>query len=417
MQTISTSKSSGLGRFALGTGLAFLVGLGLFYMVMQPPIQDLTLMVELMGATALVSILATFLAYRSGWINRSPHLRWTLIGGYFISGFLVFLNVYISARMMFASSHDLALATILLVFATGIAISVGFFLAETITARIQQMNAAARQVADGNLNTRLSINGQDEMAALAHSFNDMVMQLQATVEKQKELETLRRDLVAWAGHDLRTPLTSVRAIVEALADEGLVNDEDTRRRYLQTALADIQSLSHLIDDLFEMSQVDAGGLQMNLQLGSISDLISDTLEQFSAQAVGQGITLEGSAAAGSDPVLMDIQRIGRVLSNLVSNAIRYTPPGGTVSISSQRQENFLLVTIQDSGEGIRAEDLPHVFEQFYRGEKSRSRNTGGAGLGLAIARGIVEAHAGKIGIESQPSQGTRVWFKIPVGAG
>jgi signal transduction histidine kinase len=112
---------------------------------------------------------------------------------------------------------------------------------------------------------------------------------------------------------------------------------------------------------------------------------------------------------------MDIQRIGRVLSNLVGNALRHTPRGGKISILSQRQQNNLVVTIVDTGEGIRPEDLPHVFDQFYRGEKSRSRNTGGAGLGLAIARGIVEAHGGQIGIQSTPGQGTTVWFKIPLG--
>ena len=146
-------------RFAAGTGLAFLVGLGLFELIMQPPAKDLTLMIQLMGATALVSILAAYLAYRTGWINRSPQLRLTLISGYFLAGLLVFLNVYITARMMFASAHDLVLATILLIFATGIAISVGFFLAETVTTRIQQLNDAAHQVAEGKLDTRLVVEG------------------------------------------------------------------------------------------------------------------------------------------------------------------------------------------------------------------------------------------------------------------
>jgi len=413
MQSINVSKSNGLWRFAAGTGLAFLIGLGLFALLMQPPVKDLTLMIELMGATALVSILAAFLAYRAGWINRSPRLRWTLIGGYFIAGLLVFLNVSITAWAMFTSPHDLALATILLIFATGIAVSVGFFLAEAITASIQQIHAAARQVANGNLSTRLTVTGRDEMAKLALSFNEMVAQLEAAEEKQKELDRLRRDLVAWAGHDLRTPLTSIRAIMEALADE-VVTDEETRRRYLQTALADVQSLSHLIDDLFEMSQVDAGGVQLNLQQGSISDLISDTLERFSAQAQRQGVSIEGHAAAGSDPVQMDIQRIGRVLANLVSNALHHTPAGGRITITSQRQGDSLLVAVLDSGEGIRTEDMAHVFERFYRGERSRSRDTGGAGLGLAIAKGIIEAHHGTIGIESKVAVGTKVWFTIPV---
>src|SRR5512140_2508534 len=408
----STVRMNSAWRFAGGILLAFLVGLALFYLSMSPQAEDLALMIELMGATALVSILATFAAYRSGWIARSPHLHWTLVGGYVLAGLLVFLNVYITARMMFTSQHDLVLASILLVFATGIAVSVGLFLAETVTTRIRQMHAAAGQVAAGNLATRLPEVGRDEMAVLAHSFNEMVAQLQETERKQQELELLRRELVAWAGHDLRTPLTSIRAIVEALAD-GMVSDEDTRLRYLRTAQADIQSLSHLIDDLFEMAQADAGGLQLNLEPGSISDLISDTLERFSAQAQRQGIHLEGSPGQ-VDLVRMDMPRIGRVLSNLVGNALRHTPSGGQVTIRAHQEGAYVLVSVQDSGEGISPEDLPHVFERFYRGEKSRSRATGGAGLGLAIARGIVEAHRGTIGIESQVGVGTRVWFKIPV---
>lgn len=413
MQTVKIAKPGVIGRFVIGTGAAFLIGLGLFYLVMGPPTQDLILMIELMGATALISIVATYAAYRVGWITRSPRLLWTLIGGYFLAGLLVFMNVYISARMMFANQHDLTLATILLVFATGIAMAVGFFLAETVTSRIQQLTEAARQVASGSLDIRLQVNGRDEMALLAHSFNDMVAQLQAADRKQKELDLLRRDLVAWAGHDLRTPLTAIRAIIEALAD-GVINDDDTRQHYLRTAQANVQSLSHLIDDLFVMSQVDAGGLQLNLEQGAISDLISDTLEKFSTRANEQEIELAGYVSPGCDPVGMDIQRIDRVLSNLVGNALRHTPRHGSIMIRVGRVDQYVMVSVQDTGEGIRSEDLPYVFDRFYRGEKSRNPATGGAGLGLAIAKGIVEAHHGMIGIESKIGEGTHVWFKIPV---
>jgi signal transduction histidine kinase len=412
MQSLTTSKLINGRRFAAGVALAYALGLGLFYLFMGPAAQDLVVIVVSMGATSLVSILTVFVAYRSGWILRSPRLSWTLAGGYFLAGLLVFINVYITARMMFASAHDLALATILLIFATGIAVTVGIFLAETTTARIRQLHAAARQVASGNLETRLPASGRDEMAGLTRSFNEMVAQLQAAARKQREVEILRRDLVAWAGHDLRTPLTSIRAIIEALAD-GLVSDEETRLRYLQTARRDIQSLSQLIDDLFEMALADAGGLQLNREPGSMADLISDTLERFSAQARQQGIMLEGSVEPGAESADMDVQRIGRVLSNLVTNALRHTPAHGRVTLTAAARGEFVQVSVEDSGEGIRPEDLPFVFERFYRGEKSRSRASGGAGLGLAIARGIVEAHGGSIDIASQPGEGTRVWFKIP----
>jgi signal transduction histidine kinase len=250
------------------------------------------------------------------------------------------------------------------------------------------------------------------MADLARSFNEMAAQLEAAARKQRELDTLRRDLIAWIGHDLRTPLASIQAIVEALAD-GIVEDPATVQRYLRTAQRDIRALSLLIDDLFEMAQIDAGGLQLERHPNAISDLISDTIERFSELAARQGVTLEGSAGPGVDPVSIDAQQIERVLANLVDNALRHTPAGGTVQVRASRTTTGVLVEVRDTGEGIRREDLPHVFDQFYRGEKSRSRATGGSGLGLAIARGIVEAHGGRIGVNSVAGRGARFFFTLP----
>jgi signal transduction histidine kinase len=179
------------------------------------------------------------------------------------------------------------------------------------------------------------------------------------------------------------------------------------------AQQDMLALSLLIDDLFEMSQMEAGGLRLELLPNSISDLISDTLERFSALAAKQDITLRGHVALGTDPMRFDAQRIGRVLYNLVGNALLHTPACGLIELTARREAGELQVEVIDTGEGLHPEDLPHVFEQFYRGEKSRSRATGGAGLGLAIASGIIEAHGGKIGVESEPGKGARFYFTIP----
>lgn len=289
--------------------------------------------------------------------------------------------------------------------------ALGYFLSSTMTDRIHLLKKAAEKLAQGNLETRVPITGRDEVATLANSFNQMASQLQAADEKQRELERLRVDLIAWVSHDLQTPLASVRAILEALYD-GIVEDPHTVKRYLNTAQRDVRSLSALIDDLFQMAQLDAGGIPLEIAESSLSDLISDTLESFSELAARQGITLEGSAEANVDPVLMDTQRIGRVLNNLIGNALRHTPAGGSVEVQARRANGGVEVTVCDSGEGIRAEDLPSIFESFYRSEKSRSRATGGAGLGLAIARGIIRAHGGEIGVKSQPGD-TRFTFTIP----
>jgi signal transduction histidine kinase len=313
---------------------------------------------------------------------------------------------------MFASRHDLMLATVLLVFASGIAISAGYFLSEGLTDRIRLLDAASQRIAAGDLEVRVPVDGNDEMAGLGRTFNEMVTQLQAAQTQQKELNKLRRDLIAWIGHDLRTPLTSIRAILEALAD-GVVEDPQTVQRYLQTAQRDVRSLSGLINDLFDLSQMDAGGLQLDCRPNSITDLISDTIESFSELAARQQVTLTGQVAPEVDPVKMDAARIGRVLNNLVSNALRHTAAGGRVSIRAWREAGDLQVEVRDNGEGIHSEDLLHIFDRFYRGEKSRSRESGGSGLGLAIAKGIVEAHGGRIWVESKPGQGACFCFRLP----
>ncbi len=402
-------------RFALGIALIVAVSLWVFYLVMRPPMDDLRLIAAFLSITAIVSGLASYGAYRLGWMYRSPTIRWTLLGGYALSSVLTFLNVWIMAWKMFASQHDLLLATVLLVFACGIAMALGYFLSSTLTDRIRLLDRAAQSIASGDFEARTPIQGRDEIAALAVSFNRMAEQLQQAAEKQRQVETLRRDLIAWVSHDLQTPLASIRAIVEALAD-GMVEDADTTQRYLRTVQKDIGALSELIDDLFQMAQLDAGGLPLQCEVNSLSDLISDTLESFSELASRQDVSLEGSLAPGTDPLYMDVQRIGRVLSNLISNALRHTPPGGSVQVQARPEGQEVLVEVRDSGEGIQPEDLPFVFERFYRGEKSRNRATGGAGLGLAIAKGIIEAHGGRIWVESQPGRSTCFSFSLPAGS-
>jgi signal transduction histidine kinase len=320
--------------------------------------------------------------------------------------------VWFSAQLMFASQHDLLLAIVLLVFASGIAMILGYFLSSTVTMRINLLKDAAQKLAQGDLQTRVPVSGRDEVSALAVTFNKMAQQLQAADEKQRELENLRNDLIAWVGHDLQTPLTSMRAILEALSD-GVVEDPEMVKRYLLTAQRDVMSLSALIDDLFQMSQLDAGGFPLDRANASLSDLVSDTLESFSHLALQHGIKLEGQVVSNVDPVFMDTQAIGRVFNNLISNALRHTPSGGEIKVEARRTGSGVEVTVSDTGEGIRPQDIPHVFERFYRGEKSRNRGTGGAGLGLAIARGIVRAHGGDIQVESNLGQGTRFTFHIP----
>jgi signal transduction histidine kinase len=401
-----------LARLAFGTLLIVAISLAFFKMLMSPPTNELGLMALFLGVTAFASTLVGYAAYRLGWVSLSPTLRRTLLGGYALASILTFFNVWFSAQLMFASQHDLLLAIVLLVFAGGIAMILGYFLASTVTERINLLKSAAEKLAGGDLQTRVPVNGRDEVAALSTTFNQMAEQLQIADKKQRELESLRRDLIAWVGHDLQTPLASMRAILEALSD-GVVDEPEMVKRYLLTAQRDVMSLSALIDDLFQMSQLDAGGFPLERASSSLSDLVSDTLESFSQLAKQQAITLEGEVDSDVDPVLMDTQAIGRVFNNLISNALRHTPANGQVSVRVRRGVSGVDVTVSDTGEGIRVQDIPHIFERFYRGDASRSRGTGGAGLGLAIARGIVQAHGGDIQVQSEPGKGTQFTFHLP----
>ncbi|MEZ4657082.1 MAG: ATP-binding protein [Caldilineaceae bacterium] len=399
-------------RFLLGVLAALLITMGVFMLVMNPPVQDARAMLIFLSITAAGSLLVGFGAYRLGWFNQSPRLIWTLISGYVLGGILTFINVWFTATLMFINQHDLQLAAVLLLFATGIAISLGYFVSTAVTDNIKALNQGAHAISAGNLQARVNTNGRDEMAQLARAFNMMARQLEEAARKKAELEKMRRDLIAWVGHDLRTPLASVRAILEALAD-GVVEDQATIDRYLRTAKRDIGALTILLDDLFSLAQMDAGGLRLDKQPNSLSDLISDTLEGFSKQAIEKGIELSGQVRPGLDPVVLDARHIERVLANLVGNAIRYSPSGAKVQVHAQVVGNEVEVSVADTGDGIPASDLPHIFEQFYRGEKSRSRATGGSGLGLAIAKGIVEAHGGQIKVSSQVNKGTEFTFTLP----
>jgi signal transduction histidine kinase len=399
-------------RYAIGVLVVMFTTLLIFWVMMQPPLNELGWMAVYLSGTALFSIILGYIAYRTGWLNLAPNLRWALLGGYALSSLLTFLNVWVTAKLMFASRHDLLLATILLIFASGIAMALGLFLSSALTDRIRLINQAAQAISRGELDVRIEPQGRDEMAELARTFNEMAVQLRAVERKQGELDNLRRDLIAWVSHDLQTPLASMRAIVEALAD-GVVEDEETKQRYLATIQKDIRELSELIDDLFQMTQLDAGGLALDRDQSSLVDLLSDTLESFRALASQQEVVLTASMAPELDFVYMDTRLIGRVLNNLIGNALRHTRPGGRVQVTAERIAGMVSIKVADSGEGIDQEDLPYIFDRFYRGEKSRSRRTGGAGLGLAISRGIVEAHGGEINVESNPGGGSTFCFTLP----
>ncbi|MEZ4589914.1 MAG: ATP-binding protein [Chloroflexota bacterium] len=399
--------------FAIGIVAALALVAILMFALMGAPLQEITTLMTWLSISSLASLVVGYILYRRG-LTRSPSLTLTLVLTYGWAAIVILVNVWImSERMFLNDEHDLILSGVLLLFAAIIATTFGIFVAASVTDGLRSLARTAQQIAEGNLKARVTISGRDEVAMVGQTFNEMASQLQQAAHEREELEQMRKDLIAWTSHDLRTPLTSIRAMIEALHD-GVVDDPATVRRYYGTIRSDIIALNDIIDDLFELAQLDAGGLSMEMAQHALGDLVSDTLEMFQALATEQGVTLQGSVPPHLGLVQMCAPKIGRVIANLVSNALRYTPAGGTVQVTAVRQAKEIVVTVQDSGPGFAREDLDRVFEQFYRGEQSRSRASGsGAGLGLAIARGVVLAHNGRIWAENAPEGGAIVGFSLP----
>jgi signal transduction histidine kinase len=314
---------------------------------------------------------------------------------------------------MFISGHDRSILLTMLLVASLLAVGFSLYGAAPLARRLEQLRRGTARLAGGDLDARVPVEGRDELARLAEDFNRMARDLAAAAAREREAEEARRDLIAAVSHDLRTPLASARALIEALAD-GLADDPATQERYLASARSELEKLGRLVDDLFELSRIDAGVLRLNLEETSLRDLISDTLSGFRHQAEREGVRLVGEVSDGVDPVLANPPGLQRVLYNLVSNALRHTPADGTIVLRAEPADGGVRVEVSDSGEGIAPEDLPRVFERSFRGERSRARTgTGdGAGLGLAIARGLVEAHGGEISVESSPGYGSRFCFTL-----
>ncbi len=406
---ISASPSRML---VVGVTVALLVAAVVMTWLMRPPLGDLTQLIRTLALTSIISLGAGFLLYRRG-LARSPSLSLTLIMSYVWSALLILFNVLVMAQQMFFSPHDLGLAVVLLLFGLVIATTFGVFASALVTDSLRQLADKAQQIAAGDLSARVRVTGRDEAGQVAVAFNHMAEQLQQAAQQREELEKMRRDLIAWTSHDLRTPLTSIRVMIEALND-GVVNEPETVQRYYRTIRADIVALNSLIDDLFELAQLDTGGLVLEMAPHSLNDLLSDTLETFNVLARQREVALEGQVAPGVDTVVMNAPKIGRVLTNLIGNALQYTPAGGRVKVLATRADDGgIRVVVQDSGSGFAAADLSRVFEKFYRGEQARTRATGGAGLGLALAQAIVEAHGGHMWASNRPAGGAEVGFFLP----
>ena len=253
---------------------------------------------------------------------------------------------------------------------------------------------------------RVPVESDDELGQLAVAFNSMA----GSIERQ---EQLRRNMVGDVAHELRTPLTNLRGYLEAVRDSLIPAD---------TALVDslyeeTMLLTRLVTDLHELAQAEAGQLNLLRAPAAVSDVVEQAVQILRPQADAKGVTLAVDLPPDLPEVDIDRERIGQVLRNLMNNALAHTPAGGEIGVSARRDGGFVSVAVRDTGEGISPDDLPHVFDRFYRADRSRARQTGGYGLGLAIVRQLVVSHGGTITVESRVGQGSTFTFTAPVAAG
>jgi signal transduction histidine kinase len=325
------------------------------------------------------------------------------------------VSILITARLMFLSSHDLILLTLLLVFSLAVSAPFAMLAARLLAERVAIFGQAAESMSEGRLDTRVPVDGSDELDRLALLFNQMAARLEEANRQQIEAEDARRQLIAAISHDLRTPLSSIQAMVEAIEDD--VVDGETARFYLSQMLVETRGLGLMINDLFELAQIDAGALRLQIERNRAAMLVADALDTMQPKAEQKAITLRRLDDVDFDDlvVLADSSQIQRVFYNLVDNALRHTPRGGSVMVDVTEAGPNVVFSVADSGPGIDPSDLPHVFERFYRADRSRHTD-GGAGLGLAIARGIVEAHGGRIWADGS-EKGARFSFALPKAMG
>src|SRR5579872_5935433 len=390
------------GCFAAGLGLAWL----LFVFWLHAPASHVREALVYLLSSGVISLAAGLLAMLS--ITRLAPSLWLKIAiASAIGSIAAIINVLYMPLLMFAESTDKDILIITMVYFLALSIAFAFLVSWTAERQLSAVREAAGRLAAGELGTQVEVRGADEVAELARAFNLMSAQLEASFQRERQMEAERRDLLIAVSHDLRTPLSSIRAMVEAINDR-VVTEPDAVKRYLRLVQSETEHLGRLIDDLFELARIESGSLELRLQAVPLPALVAETVAGLQLQAHEKGIDLHAEWEGDLPPLAIDGPRMQRVLTNLIQNALRHTPAGGRVDVCVARANGRVMLSVTDSGEGIAAEDRQHVFERFYRGEKSRSRERGGAGLGLAIARGIVEAHHGTIEVASPPGEGARI---------
>jgi signal transduction histidine kinase len=370
--------------------------------------SDLAHLMSLVAPAALVTIVA---AFGARWLLGRTSLRQRFVAVALTATTAALANLVVLTSQMFVERHDATLVMVLVLYSTGAGVVAALVLARSSSAAIARLGRTAKQLGDGALEVRVGpLEAGPELDTLGRTLDTMADRLQRAQEREREIEASRRDLITAVSHDLRTPLSSLRAMVEAI-DDRVVRDPASLKRYAGEMRRSVNQLVDMVDDLFELTQLDAGAIEVETTRASLDEVVRAAMATVELQAESKGLSLLADLhGAGDTPCS---PRLTRVLQTLLVNAVRHTPADGSVRIDAERRAHQLEVSVEDTGEGIVAEDLARVFEPFFRADQSRSR--GGAGLGLALAKRIVEALGGSITAISAPNEGSRFAIELPVG--
>jgi signal transduction histidine kinase len=369
--------------------------------------SELAHLAGLLAPAVVVTVVAATLASS---LLRRTSLRQRYLAIAAVGTLVALGNLFALTQAMLVSTRTATVLAVVLTYASAAGLAAAFVSARSSASALDRVTGTAELLGDGDLSARVgSLEAGPELDRLAATIDQMADRLQALRDREQRVENVRRDLITAVSHDLRTPLANLRAMVEAI-DDRVVADPPTMRRYAAHMRGAVGQLSSLVNDLFELVQVDAGAIEAEVERARLDHIVASAIATVEMEASHKGVRL-ATDVRGSETAMCSPHVI-RVLQNLLVNAVRHTPADGTIRIEGRRQPEALRLVVEDSGEGIHEHDLPHVFEPFYRADAARAGD--GAGLGLALAERIVHALGGAIEVSSGPNRGARFDVTLPL---
>ncbi len=397
-------------RYPLALVAAVVVLLaGILSIAVELPMKDIAILAGIaMAAAVLSGVLGVALLHAMR--NASASLQATVAVATGTAA--VAVGTGLAARAMFISGHDLDALLIVLAAAGAIGVAIAVWFGHKVASSTGSLVDAARRIAGGEVVRHIGPLNTRELDELAQELENTSVNLESARSREAAMEASRRELVAWVSHDLRTPLAGIRAMSEALED-GVVNDRQTVARYHRALRVEADRLAGLVDDLFELSRIQAGALRLEMECVPLRDLVSDALAGAAGVARAKNVNLEGRMNDDGAELNVSLPEMARVVRNLLENAIHHTPSDGTVLIEAGAASDHAFLSVIDSCGGIPESDIERVFEVAFRGEASRTSEDKRGGLGLAISKGIVEAHNGDIAVHNE-EEGCRFTVLLPL---